>query len=284
MNQLSAEKRCRIVAALVEGNSLRSTCRMTGAAMNTVLKLLADLGRACAEYHDRAIRNVRAENVQADEIWAFCYAKANHLPPDKRGKFGYGDVWTYTGIDADSKLLISWYVGLKDTESTYGFISDLAMRLDDRVQLTTDSFHNYIRAVKDVFGDKVDYAMLSKLYGKPQAYEVPGPERRYSPAGVVSVRKFTIAGAPDPGAISTSYVERQNLTMRMAMRRFTRLTNGFSKKVENHICAVAIHSIHYNFCRVHRTLRTTPAIKAGLADHVWTLGEIVALLDSRNPN
>ena len=187
---------------------------MTGVAKNTIIKLLADLGRACAEYHDKVVRSIYAENVQADEIWSFCYAKQNHLKPELRGEFGYGDVWTYTAIDSDSKLIISWYVGTKDAESTYGFISDLALRLDNRVQLTTDSFHKYLYAARDVFGDRVDYAMLSKLYGKTHDYECSGPERRYSPPGVVSLRKYTVCGMPDQSQVSTSYVERQNLTMR----------------------------------------------------------------------
>jgi len=278
MNQLSAEKRCQVIAALVEGNSLRSTCRMTGAAMNTVLKLLADLGRACAEYHDKTIRIDRAERVQCDEIWAFCYAKQNHVPHALQGEFGYGDVWTYTAIDADTKLLISWYVGLKDPESAYAFMADVAYRLDSHVQLTTDSFANYRKAVAAAFGSNIDYAMLSKLYGPKHEYEEPGPERRYSPGGCVAVRKFRISGEPDPAHISTSCVERQNLTMRMSMRRFTRLTNGFSKKVENHIRAVAIHSAYYNFCRTHQTLGQTPAMAADLATKIWTLHDLLGLL------
>jgi len=284
MNQLTTDRRARVIAALVEGNSIRATVRMTGVAKNTVMKLLADVGPACADHHDKTVRNIRTARVQSDEIWSFCYAKENHVPPEKRGEFGFGDVWTYAGIDADTKLVISWYVGQKDAESAYGFMLDLASRLDSRVQLTTDSFQAYAKAVKAAFGESVDYAMLNKLYGKVQQYELPLPERRYSPAGVVSLRKYAVSGNPDPAHVSTSYIERQNLTMRMSMRRFTRLSNGFSKKVKNLICAVALHFCYYNFCRVHQTLKTTPAMAAGLADHVWTIGEIVALLDAPKSN
>jgi hypothetical protein len=284
MNQLSLEKRCQIVAAFVEGNSLRSTCRMTGAAMNTVLKLLADLGTVAAEYHDTHVRKLTCKNIQADEIWSFCYAKAKNVPPALQGQFGFGDLWTYTAIDSDTKLAASWYVGLKDAESAYAFMTDLASRLDDRVQLSTDSFQCYLKAVEAAFGNKIDYGMISKLYGKAQPYEERPPERRYSPSSVVSVRKYEITGQPDPAKISTSHVERQNLTMRMSMRRFTRLTNGFSKKAENHIYAAAIHFLHYNFCRVHMTLKTTPAVAAGLADHPWSMAELVGLLEAKESN
>lgn len=284
MNQLATDRRAQVLAALVEGNSIRATVRMTGAAKNTVVKLLADAGAACMGYHDRTVRNVPCKRVQSDEIWCFCYAKENHLPQEKRGQFGYGDVWTYAAIDADTKLVVSWYVGQKDPESTYGFIYDLASRLAGRVQLTTDSFQNYLKAVRAAFNGQVDYAMLSKLYGKIPNYETRGPEHRYSPMGVVAVRKFTIEGQPDPDHVSTSYIERQNLTMRMGIRRFTRLTNGFSKKIENLILAIALHFTYYNFCRVHQTLKTTPAVAAGIADHVWSLSEIVGLLDSGKSN
>jgi len=284
MNQLTTEKRAQVIAALVEGNSIRATVRLTGAAKNTVAKLLVEMGSACAEYLDKAVRNVKCQRVQADEIWSFCYAKENHLPPDKRGKFGYGDVWTYTAIDADTKLAVTWLVGQKSAESAYAFMYDLASRISGRAQLTTDSYQAYIKAIEGAFGDNVDYAMLSKLYGKPDKFEVPFPERRYSPPRVLSSRKYPIRGNPDLAHVSTSFVERQNLTMRMSMRRFTRLTNGFSKKVENLMCAVALWFMYYNFGRVHQTLGTTPAVAAGLADHKWEISEIIGLLDSSKSN
>lgn len=284
MNQLTTEKRAHVIAALVEGNSVRATVRLTGVAKNTVAKLLVDMGRVCAEYLDKAVRNVNCQRVQCDEIWAFVYAKENHLPPAKRGQFGYGDVWTYTAIDADTKLAVSWLVGQKSAESAYAFMYDLASRISGRAQLTTDSYQAYTKAIEGAFGDNVDYAMLSKLYGKPQQFETPPPERRYSPPGVVSMRKYPIKGNPDMAHVSTSFVERQNLTMRMSMRRFTRLTNGFSKKVENLMCAVALWFMYYNFGRVHQTLGTTPAVAAGLADHKWEMAEIIGLLDAGKSN
>jgi IS1 family transposase len=272
MNRLSIEKRAQILAALVEGNSLRSVVRMTGAAMNTVLKLLVDLGQVCEEYQDRNLRNLNCKRIQCDEVWQFCYAKAKNVPLEKQGQFGFGDVWTWVALDADTKLVPCWTIGDRSAGTAYAFIRDLAARLSNRVQLTTDGHRAYLRAVEDAFGTDIDYAMLVKLYGNDAEKEV-----RYSPAECIGCQKAAIMGKPDPKHVSTSYVERQNLTMRMSMRRFTRLTNGFSKKIENFGHAVAIHYMHYNFARVHKTLRVTPAMEAGIADHVWTVEEIARL-------
>jgi IS1 family transposase len=274
MNKLSTEQRVRVVAALVEGNGLRATARMTGVARMTVEKLLRDLGAACARYQDETLRNLPCKRVQCDEIWSFVYAKAKNVPADKRGQFGYGDVWTWTAIDADSKLIVSWLVGTRDAGTAYTFMQDVASRLRNRVQLTTDGHMPYLAAVEDAFGADIDYAMLQKLYGAdPQA------EKRYSPAICLGAIARTITGDPDPKHISTSYIERQNLTMRMHMRRFTRLTNGFSKKVEMHGHSVALHFMYYNFCKIHQSLRVTPAMETGLVDHVWSLEELVGLLN-----
>lgn len=274
MNKLSSAKRAAVVAALVEGNSIRATVRMTGVAKNTVVKLLVDLGAACARYQDETLRSLPCRRLQCDEIWSFVGAKDKNVPAEKQGKFGIGSVWTWTAIDADTKLVPSFLVGTRDLGSAFTFISDVASRLRHRVQLTTDGHKPYLSAVEDAFGGDVDYAVLQKLYGSD-----PAGEKRYSPAQCIGTRCEVVQGNPDPKHISTSYVERQNLTMRMSMRRFTRLTNAFSKKVENHIAAVALYFMYYNFGRVHQTLRVTPAMEAGVADHVWTIAEIVALLD-----
>jgi IS1 family transposase len=274
MNRLSTEKRARIVAALIDGAGINATTRMTNVSKPTVLKLLVDLGSACAAYQDQTIRNVRARRIQVDEVWQFVYAKAKNVPAKKQGIFGYGDVWTWVAIDADSKLVPSWRIGPRDAGTAYELMTDLAGRLRNRVQLTTDGLRAYLDAVEDAFGVDVDYAMLQKLYGS-----APENETRYSPSRIIGVRSEVIRGEPDPKHISTSFVERQNLTMRMSMRRFTRLTNAFSKKLENHAAAVALHYMHYNFGRIHKTLRVTPAMATGLADHVWSLEEIVTLLD-----
>ncbi len=272
MNRLPTAKRAAILGMLVEGNSLRATTRMAHVSINTVTKLLVDLGAACAEYQDEVLRHLSGRRIQADEIWAFCYAKQKNVPTDKLGTFGYVDIWTWTAICADTKLIPSWIVGRRDAGSAHALVQDLAGRLTHRVQLTTDGNRVYLNAVEDAFGNEIDYAMLVKVYG-PE----PGGETRYSPPVVIATHPAVVTGNPDQAHISTSYVERQNLTMRMQMRRFTRLTNAFSKKVENHAAAVSLHFMHYNFARIHTTLRVTPAMEAGVTDHVWSLEEIVGL-------
>jgi len=276
MNKLTQAKRVQIIAALVEGNSIRATCRMTGAAKGTVLKLVVDLGKACAAYQDRTLRNLTCKKIQCDEIWSFCYAKEKNVPEEMKGKLGFGDVWTWTAIDADTKLIASYLVGDRSAIYARKFIDDLASRLAHRVQLTTDGYRAYLTAVEDSFGRQVDYAMLDKIYSMPPREG----QSRYSPAECCGTKKKKILGNPDMAQVSTSFVERQNLTMRMSMRRMTRLTNAFSKKIENQAHAVALHFMYYNFCRIHQTLRVTPAIEAGIAKHVWTLEEIANLLDS----
>lgn len=272
VNKLSDAQRIRIVAALVEGNSIRATCRMTGAAKGTVLKLLADLGAACLRYHDEYVCGLKTRRVQCDEIWAFVGAKDKNVLEDEKGT-GLGSVWTWTALDADSKLIVSYLVGGRDAGYAHEFMQDVSSRLACRVQLTTDGHKAYLMAVEDAFGANIDYAMLVKLYGQDAAGEA-----RYSPPKCLGTVVGAVTGNPDPMHVSTSYVERQNLTMRMSMRRFTRLTNAFSKKIENHAHAVALHFMHYNFCRIHQTLRVTPAMAAGLSDHVWELAELVALM------
>lgn len=275
MNRLSVLKQIQVIAALVEGVSINATVRMTGVSKHTVLNLLEDLGCACAEYHNRNVRNVKAKRVEVDEIWQFCYAKEKNVPADKQGKFGYGDVWTTTGIDADSKLIISYLVARRDAKAAHEFMQDLRSRISNRIQMTTDGHKVYVNAVEDAFGSEIDYAMLIKIYGAPLQED---SSTRYSPATCIDCKTAVITGDPDPAKICTSYVERQNLTMRMSMRRFTRLTNGFSKKVENHGHAVALHFMYYNYVRIHKTLRVTPAMEAGLADHPWTIEELCALM------
>lgn len=279
MNRLTTEKRAQIIGCLVEGMSIRATVRVTGAAKNTVAKLLVDLGKACSDYQDNALRDLPCKRLQLDEIWSFCYAKAKNVPEDHEGEFGYGDVWTWVAIDADSKLVPSWLVGRRDTEDAIVFVKDVADRLSNRVQLTTDGHAPYLTAVDHSFGARIDYAVLQKIYGS----DPEGP-KRYSPPKCVGAETRIVRGRPDPKHISTSFVERQNLTMRMGMRRFTRLTNAFSKKAENLAHAVSLHFMYYNFARPHKTLANpyprTPAMVAGVADHIWTLKEIAGLLDS----
>jgi IS1 family transposase len=262
----------------VEGNSLRSVTRITGHSINTVSKLLVELGAAATLYQDTALRDLPATRIECDEIWAFCYAKARNVPAEHEGDWGYGDVWTWVALDPDTKLVCTWLVGKRDAPDAKQFIGDLASRLRNRVQLTTDGHGPYLPAVEAAFGIDVDYAMLIKEYGQD-----PSEGRRFSPPVVLSERVNVIRGNPDPDRISTSYVERQNLTMRMGMRRFTRLTNGFSKKVENHAASIALHFLYMNFARPHKSLANpyprTPAMAAGLADHIWTCEEIAALLD-----
>jgi IS1 family transposase len=278
MNKLPMSKRAAVIAALVEGNSLRATCRMTGVAMNTVLKLLAEIGGAAVAFHDETVRNVAARRIQIDEIWQYVYAKAKNVPEDKKGTFGYGDVWTWTAIDADTKLIISYLVGPRTPDVAFDLIDDLAARVQTELmpQITTDGLSMYPRAIEKSFGMDVHFAQLQKHYGL--SGETQGTAR-YSPPKLTSITKAVIRGNPDEKHISTSFVERQNLTMRMSMRRFTRLTNGFSKKLTNHAAAVALHFLHYNFCRVHKTLRVTPAMEAGLATRVMSLEEVIGLLD-----
>ena len=277
MNRLSLERRTQVIKALVEGNSIRATCRLTDTAKGTVTRLLASVGKACSFYQNHTLQNLTCKHIQCDEIWSFCYAKQKNVPEDKQGRFGYGDVWTYTAIDADTKLVPCWYVGLRDADDSYHFMQDLGSRLANRVQLTTDGRRTYLDAVEDVFGSEIDYAMLVKLYGKE-----PESETRYSPAKCTGVNHRTITGYPDSFKISTSFVERQNLTMRMSMRRFTRLTNAFSKKIENLEHAVALHFMYYNFARPHKTLANpyprTPAMAAGVSNHIWTVEDIVKLI------
>jgi IS1 family transposase len=274
-NVLKAAKRVAVISALVEGNSVNATVRMTGVAKNTILKLLVELGTVCAAYQDATLRELPCQRVQVDEIWAFCYAKAKNVPAEKKGTFGFGDVWTFTAIDADTKLVPSFLVGLRDTGTANEFCMDLASRMASRIQLTTDGYKVYLRAVEDAFGGDVDFAMLNKIYTASQE------ETRYSPAECIGCEKRRIQGDPDPRHVSTSYVERQNLTMRMSMRRFTRLTNGFSKKIENLIAAVAVHYLHYNFCRPHMTLKgATPAQAAGVTAKKWTVRDVIDLLEN----
>jgi hypothetical protein len=277
MNRLSIQERAKIIGCLVEGNSIRATCRMTGRDKGAVIKLLADVGAACKAYHDKHVRNVPSRRVQCDEIWSFCYAKEKNVPADYRGVFGFGDVWTWTGLCADSKLMVSYQVSSRELEDAIRFTDDLRSRLANRVQLTSDGLRVYATAVSESFGADVDFAMLHKIYAEPKG---KGNERRYSAAECCGTRRKKVIGNPVKGDISTSFVERQNLTMRMSMRRFTRLTNAFSKKVENLGHAVALHFMFYNFGRVHQTLRVTPAMEAGLTDRVWSLEEIAALADA----
>ncbi len=277
MNRLSTAERAKVVAVLVEGNGLRATARITGVARMTIEKLLRDLGAACTYHHDRIVRNLRTRRVECDEIWSFIYAKDKNAPQAMKDAGRAGDVWTWTAMDADSKLIISWWVGGRDARYANAFISDLATRLATRVQLTTDGHKAYLNAVAGAFGAEIDYAMLEKHYGGVEP--TPNAAIRYSPAVVTGTRRAMITGNPNPRYVSTSHVERQNLTMRMSMRRFTRLTNGFSKKIEMHAHSVALHFTYYNFCRIHQTLRVTPAMEAGISDHIWTLEELIALLD-----
>jgi IS1 family transposase len=273
MNRLAADKRIAVIAALVEGTSINATCRMTGVAKHTVLNLLRDMGCACVAYHNASVRNLRVRRVQADEIWAFVYGKDKNLTLEQV-QAGMGSVWTWTALDADSKLIISYTLGDRSADTAHVFIQDLASRVSNRFQLTTDGHRVYADAVEDAFGSEIDYAMLVKIYGASSE----NPESRYSPATCIGCRTGVLSGRPDADHISTSYVERSNLSMRMGMRRFTRLTNAFSKKLENHGHMVALYFMHYNFCRVHKTLRVTPAMEAGLTDHVWGVEELLNLL------
>lgn len=277
MKRLDTEARVRIIAALVDGCSVRSVSRMIGVSKNTILKLLSDIGPVCEEYHDRHVRGLLSERIECDEIWGFCYAKDKNLPDRMRNEPGVGSVWTWTALDADSKLMVSWHVGARDADCASLFMRDLRSRLANRVQLTTDGNHLYLKAVEQAFGWNIDYAMLLKIYGNPPREE----QARYSPCQCIGTDIQRVTGRPIKEDISTSYVERQNLTMRMGMRRFTRLTNAFSKKFANMRWAVALHFMHYNFCRIHSSIRVTPAMEAGVSDHIWEIEELVGLLEAK---
>ena len=278
MNKMSLERQAQVIKVLCEGNSIRSTARITDTAINTVVKLLRDVGAACLAYQYQNMRNLPCQKLQVDEVWSFVYAKAKNVPEEHNNEFGYGDVWTFTAIDADTKLVPCWKVGTRDADCAYEFLSDLKDRLANRAQLTTDGHRMYLEAVEHAFGREIDYAQLVKMYGQE-----PESGRRYSPAKCLGAEKHVVQGNPDISKVSTSYVERQNLTMRMCMRRFTRLTNAFSKKLDNHILALALYFMHYNFVRAHKSLANpyprTPAMATGLTDHVWSLEEIVKLME-----
>ncbi len=277
MNRLSIEDRSKIVACLCEGMSMRATVRLTGFAKKTVERTLREVGQAVWDYQDEHLVGLPCERIQCDEIWAFCYAKSKNVPVEKQGEFGYGDVWTWVALDADTKLVPCWLVGKRNTEYGRDFMQNLAGRLSQRIQLTTDAFKGYFKAVDSAFGDEVDYAMLAKMY-EHTAQGSTMSERKYSPGECVNISKIRVSGTPDVKHVSTSYIERQNLTMRMNMRRLTRLTNAFSKKVENLEYAMALYFMHYNYCRKHQTLKgETPAMAAGVADHAWGYEELTAL-------
>lgn len=274
MNKLPIEKRAQIINLLVEGSSCRAASRIADVSFNTVLKLLVDVGKACWKFHDEKVVGLNCRRIQCDEIWSFVYAKEKNKPQDLENA---GDVWTWTAIDADTKLIVGWQVGNRDADSANTFMHDVESRLNKRVQLTTDGLHSYLEAVTDSFGSQIDFAQLIKLYGGSEGSQQT--EKKYSPAECIGCRKTVVSGNPDPRHISTSFVERQNLTMRMHMRRFTRLTNAFSKKIENHCYAIALHFVYYNFVKIHKTLRVPPAMEAGLIKRLMTIEDIVRLAD-----
>lgn len=279
MNKLPLHKRVQILSMLVEGSSMRSISRVVGVSINTVTKLLVEAGKACAAYHDETVRDVKAARIQCDEIWSFCYAKQKNVATAKAAPEDAGDVWTWTALDADSRMILSYLVGGRDSEYAIEFMDDVAARLVNRVQLTTDGHKAYLEAVEGAFGADVDYAQLIKMYGAAP----DSAKGRYSPAECTGIRKRRVEGDPVIGDVSTSYVERQNLTMRMSMRRFTRLTNAFSKKIDNHIHMLSLYFLHHNFCHIHKTLRMSPAMSAGVSDTLRDMEWIVGLIDARAP-
>jgi IS1 family transposase len=281
MNKLPIEKRRQILAMLCEGSSMRSIERITSVSINTVSKLLVEAGEACLILHDETVHNVKASRIQCDEIWSFCYAKDKNVPAAKDAPEGAGDVWTWTAIDADTKLIVSYFVGDRSGQSAIALMDDLRSRLSNRVQLTTDGHRAYLEAVEGAFGADVDYAQLVKMYGNVGGGK--NAEVRYSPAECTGIKKVRVEGNPDVKHVSTSYVERQNLTMRMSMRRFTRLTNAFSKKLDNHIHALALYFVFYNFTRIHKTLRVSPAMAAGITNRLWSLDDVIAKIDELAP-
>ena len=281
MNKLDISKRVMILNMLIEGMSMRSISRTVGVSINTVSKLLVEAGEACAEYHDQAVRDVKSTRIQCDEIWSFVYAKAKNVETATAAPDGAGDVWSWTALDQDSKMILSYEVGDRSGATAYEFMVDLASRLRNRVHLTTDGHKAYLDAVEGAFGGDIDYAMLVKMYGEPTGQK--GHERKYSPAECTGARKEPIFGEPVKEWVSTSHVERQNLSMRMGMRRFTRLTNGFSKKLENHIHMLSLYFVHYNFVRIHKTIKCTPAMAVGVSDTLHDMEWIVGLIDARAP-
>lgn len=284
MNKLPIAKKVQIINMLVEGMSLRATSRISGCSINTVTKLLVDTGKACQIFHDENVHSLQTTIIEADEIWSFIGMKQSTVPKESKDE-PIGDIWTWTAIDADSKLMVSYYVGDRGTESATDFMMDLKSRLNNRIQLTTDGLSAYIIAVRSAFGNDIDFAQLKKIYesdnpkGAKRQEKMSNQERRYSPGSFIKTETVIQSGSPSGDHISTSYVERQNLTMRMHMRRFTRLTNAFSKKLENHCHAIALHFAYYNFCKIHKTLRVTPAMEAGLRKDVMTIEDLVRLAD-----
>ena len=280
MNKLPLAKRIQVLSMLVEGSSMRSISRVVGVSINTVTKILEDAGNVCSAFHDEKVRGVKAARIQCEEIWSFTYAKQKNVATAKRQDLAYGDTWTWTGIEAQSKLIISWLVGGRDSDYAIAFMDDMRSRIVNRVQITTDGHKAYLEAVEGAFGGEVDYAVLHKVYGaSPEA-----AKGRYSPAECIGTQKHRIEGDPDPKHVSTSYVERQNLTMRMAMRRFTRLTNAYSKKLANHEHALSLYFVHYNWIRIHKSLKVTPAMEAGLTDRLWSWEDFIALMDKAEEN